>query len=270
MSKFSYSQNDTVKNDEKINEKISQFLLNKFDKISILTLSSRHDRRTGIVKMLGNIGIKETDVDMHVSTIFPYNKLIIDAFNKSFYPKRCFTKANEFDCARNHYGIVKQALDEGKEHILIIEDDIRIFHYKDLLYSYLEAIPEDYDVLQFGGFTTDPRAGEILEGYNKGVRWVKHPDVLLWNASMYALSRKGMQYYIAYMDQFFTVADMPLYIAPKNDKIINTYAPTIPLVIQADKELVVSDIRSKENDPINYKTMNVYESGWSENDYFIY
>ena len=72
------------------------------------------------------------------------------------------------------------------------------------------------------------------------------------------------------MDKFFTVADMPLYFAPNNEKIINTYITTIPIVIQADKNTVPSDIRSKDTDKIDYNTMNVYESEISRNSYFPY
>ena len=133
--------------------------------------------------------------------------------------------------------------------------------------QYIHNIPDDYDILQFGGFTTDPKAVNILNKADKEY-WVKHKDVLFWNASMYAMSRRGMNFYLAFMNKFFWVADGPLYKAPINDKLVNTYISTIPLVIQADKHIIKSDIRNDKNDPINYKLDNVYESRININNYF--
>ena len=77
-----------------------------------------------------------------------------------------------------------------------------------------------------------------------------------------------MQYNIAFMNKFFWVADGPLYKAPINDKIINSYISTIPLVIQADKKEILSDIRNEKNDRIDYKNDNVYESQIKLSDYY--
>jgi GR25 family glycosyltransferase involved in LPS biosynthesis len=220
--------------------------------------------------MLSNIGLEyNKDVNIVYGSEFPYNQLIMDTFNRAFHPKRCFTKPNEFDCARNHYNIVKTAYNLGCNYLLVLEDDICFIKNTDILYNAIMQLPEDYDVLQFGGFTADPRASTILDEYPNKL-WIKHPRIFVWNASMYALSRRGMEYYIKFMDKFFTVADMPLYFAPNNERLINSYITTIPIVIQADKNDVPSDIRSKETDKIDYNTMNVYESRISRSDYFTY
>ena len=82
------------------------------------------------------------------------------------------------------------------------------------------------------------------------------------------MSRKGMAFYITFMNKFFWVADGPLYKAPLNDKLINTYISTIPLVIQVDKKIMKSDIRNEKNDIIDYKNDNVYESRINVNNYY--
>ena len=106
-------------------ENLSHVINKSFDKISLLTLSHRADRQTSMKQMLDYIGLEyNKDVSVVYGTTFPYNQLIMDAFNKAFYPKRCFTKPNEVDCARNHYGIVKAEYDMGCEHVLILEDDL--------------------------------------------------------------------------------------------------------------------------------------------------
>ena len=66
----------------------------------------------------------------------------------------------------------------------------------------------------------------------------------------------------------FWVADGPTYKAPLNDSIINTYLSTQPIVIQADKDVVASDIRDEKNDSIDYNTQNEYERDINKNEYF--
>lgn len=92
--------------------------------------------------------------------------------------------------------------------------------------------------------------------YNQGILYVKNPVTKLWNAGCYGLSRKGMKYYIDYIDKRLWVADGPLYDVPD---FINYYVSTIPGAIQADKDIISSDIRDKHNDHINYNRDNMYE-----------
>lgn len=252
------------------NKSLQDILKEKFDICYVLNLSDRQDRRDRMELQFNLMHFEDINesswLRYHYTTKFPYNELIANAFNVS--NKGRFTKANEYDCARNHYAIVKECYDRGFNHILIIEDDIKFLKDNKTFINFIDNIPVDYDILQFGGFTTDPRAKGILEKYDENIYWTKHRDVALWNASMYALSRKGMEFYIAFMDKFFWVADGPLYKAPINDKLINTYISTIPLVIQEDKNIVSSDIRNNKNDKIDYQNDNVYESQVKLSDYY--
>ena len=248
---------------------IEQQLRDRFDICYVLTLSNREDRRKFMEEQFNRYW--QCDIynnqwlNYHYATPFPYNNIIADAFNKT--GKGRFTKPNEYDCARNHYSIVKECYDRGFNHILILEDDICFYNKMEIFNDFINNIPVDYDLIQFGGFTVDPKAKNILDAYDKGQYWVKHKDCLIWNASMYALSRKGMEYYLAFMNKIFWVADGPLYKAPLNDKLINTYISTKPLVIQADKHQITSDIRNDKNDSIDYNNDNVYESRINLEDY---
>lgn len=243
-------------------------LKEKFDCIVILSLSSREDRRIMLEKQLESFGIpkpgSEEFIRYNYATGFPYNNLIASAFVQS--GKGRFTKPNEYDCARNHYNIVKSSLELGYEHVLILEDDILFMKDEEKIIKYLDEMPDDYDVIQFGGFTADSAWNHYKSSSDE--LWLKHREVGIWNCSMYALSRRGMQFYIAFMDKIFCVADMPVYKAPLNDKIIQTYISREPVVIQADKDEVASDIRNADNDKIDYKTQNVYEHGINLNDYY--
>lgn len=259
---------------EENNNMLYQTLRERFDRIYVLTLSNRADRRTLIEKQFRELGLPLPDADStgfiryHYATPFPYNALIADAFNKS--GRGQFTKPNEYDCSRNHYSIVKICYDLGFKNCLILEDDILLLRNSRntfILSKYINMMPEDYDICQMGGFTADPRILKYLN--NNKVHWFKHPDVGLWNASAYALSRRGMEFYLTFMDKIkFWVADGPLYKAPLSDKIINTYASDVPLAIQADKQRLASDIRDESNDSIDYNTQNKYEEYVNLEDYF--
>lgn len=246
-------------------------LIKRFDKIFLLTLSHRHERTKAALKQLENIGLYNTNIlSVYYATSFPYNDIIAKAFNDCH--KGIFTKSNEYDCARNHYSIIKQSYDDPNcNHILIFEDDIQFYYNLSVINSYLENIPDDYDIIQFGGFTDNKNILKYLIKENElnDYKFVKHPDVGLWNASMYALSRKGMEYYLNFMNKLFWVADGPLYKSVKNNNI-NVYMTTIPIVIQANKMIVESDIRNIENDNINYETDNLYESLIDKNNYIHY
>lgn len=252
-------------------KKLIDILRNKFDGLVVLNLSTRSDRREMLEKQLKALDIPmpgtEPFIRYNFTTPFPYNALIANTFNQSKTGQ--FSKPNEYDCARNHYNIVKTCYDLGMEHCLILEDDILFLKDEQEIIKYMEAMPDDYDVLQFGGFTTNPMWKEYKNNALKnGLLWTKHRQTGIWNCSMYALSRRGMEFYIAFMNKFFCVADGPVYMAPKNDKLINTYISVEPVVIQANKDLVSSDIRNKENDTIDYEKENVYEQNIDKNRYF--
>ena len=258
-----------------MDRKLFDKLIESFGHIYVLTMSNRPDRRALIEKQFLELGLPQPDMDARVryfyGTPFPYNGLIADAFNRS--GKGRFTKPNEYDCARNHYAIIKTAYDLGWEYVLVIEDDVLFLKDVDMWMMYLSNIPEDFDVLQGGGFTVDKRILEYMKAADDIVGsdayWFKHKHVGLWNASFYALSRKGMEFYLTFMDKIrFWVADGPLYKAPLSDNLINTYASRIPLTIQASKETVASDIRNSDNDKIDYDNQNEYERDVVLDEYF--
>ena len=242
-------------------------LQEKFDHIFVLTLSSRLDMRDAILNQLKNIGYDQniySNLELFYATPFPYNKTIAIELNESLNCR--FSFPNEFDCARNHYSIVKRSFDLGYEHILIMEDDIRFLKDQNKFIEYLDAIPEDFDILQFSCYCKNEKLDKYL---NCEDLWFKHDDVGCWTTAMYALSRKGMQYYLTFMNKQFSVADMPLYVAPVNNKIVNTYLSKIPLALQADVKLSGSDININNAGSINYNS-NRYEFNINKDDYFTY
>lgn len=235
-------------------------ICDKFDKIYVLTLSHRKDRQIAIMKQLHALGYDDNNIkhikklQMIYTTEWKYNGIICNALNNHFH-YQCFTKANEYDCTRNHYNIIKTAYDLGYENILIIEDDMRFLNV-DMLIGFFEEFPQDYSMVQCAGFSTNTVFKQVNEKYYTGLKYIQDMPVNLWTTGMYALSISGMEYYINFMNDHIGVADLPLYHHPST----KYYFTTIPLAIQADKTTCPSDIRNSQNDQIDYQTQNMYES----------
>lgn len=247
-------------------------LTDYFDRVVCLNLAERKDRKNFVQNQFKQMGL--TGIVWHEAVIHPYADMIVQAFNSS--KKGAFTKPNEFNCAREHYEIVKQAYLDGCKSVLVMEDDIKFFKGNEkennaVLKKFLENVPKDWNILRFGGFTTDKNAANLLwipvddtkiseYAEDSLACWKEHKFVYLWNTSMYALNRRGMLYYLKSQEQCFQVADMPLWLSGCNSNIVKSYASTIPLVVQEDKDLLSSDIRSKDDDGIDYKNDNAYEA----------
>ena len=247
-------------------------LIDSFGHIYVLTMSNRKERRELMMHQFNALNIPLPDTDSRIrwfyGTPFPYNSIIADAFNRS--KKGRFTKPNEYDCSRNHYSMIKICYDLGYERVLIFEDDVLFLKDINIWNDYLKNIPEDFDIIQGSGFTADKRIQEYISNANsKKQYWFKHKNVGLWNTAFYALSRRGMEFYLTFMENVsFWVADGPIYKAPLSENLINTYASAIPLTIQADKNIISSDIRDGKNDTIDYNNQNEYEKNINLNDYF--
>lgn len=251
-------------------ETIFDTLCQKFDHIFMLTLSHRKDRHNFMESQLNYYGYTGVDLEQIkkfttvYTTTWPYNKVIMDALNTSAN-RICLRRPNEYDCTRNHYNIIKTAYDLGYERILIMEDDI-CFLKPELLKEALSHMPDDYDLLQLSGFTTNSYALRFQELREKGEMFTKVPNSFgLWCTALYALNREGMKWYMSFIETRMSVADMPLYVHPEN-----TYVATLPWAIQQDKAENPSDIRDAGNDDIDYNNMNTYESGIRKYDYYGY
>lgn len=117
--------------------------------------------------------------------------------------KKPDTYGNCFNCAFEHYTIIKTAYLRRFEHILILEDDVEITESEENLQYMFDNLPKDYDLIKLYS-TFGPK-----KKFNKEVKDLFQKDVYSWSTACYALSRKGMEEYLRIMDQIFVVADMP-------------------------------------------------------------
>lgn len=119
-----------------------------------------------------------------------------------------------YNCTRNWYEIIKTSYLLGYESILCIEDDITFDMPKDVFFHIMNNIPNDYDVIRFG--YTDLFCNFK---FDKDNCFVENYYFKFWGAQMFALSRKGMKYYIDFLDKYYGVADYPLF----STDIMNEY-----------------------------------------------
>ena len=115
-----------------------------------------------------------------------------------------------FNCALEHYTVIKTAYLRGLEHILIFEDDIYSNIEQDEWEKILTYLPEDYDFISFNndahhdGKSTDKHIEE------KGSPFQKHSikyAPFMNSTCCYALSKNGMKFYIDFNDRIFSYSD---------------------------------------------------------------
>lgn len=100
-----------------------------------------------------------------------------------------------------HYNIIKQSYLLGYDRILVLEDDITLLKDKDLLKSYLDNIPSDYDLILFDWIQI--KGDNYSEDYNK--YYYKINSGL--TTGLYSLSRSGMKIMIHMMESIIMNAD---------------------------------------------------------------
>lgn len=243
-------------------------LYNYFEEVKILSLLKDKEKRNNIEEQCNRV-FGEI-YPYHNAVIFPHNQTIMQGFNA--FNTGSFKKPNEIGCAMEHYRIIKEAFEKGIETIFIMEDDIAFIKDDNYFKNCMDNIPDNWDILMMSsyiGIRTNNYIDLLARSESVNTYWFI-PFWPGWCTACYALSRKGMQYYLACQDKYFQVADMPLYNALKydtNKKIVNTYFTKKPLAIQKDL-LYSSDIRNKE-EILEKKKWNLYEQNIKESDYYL-
>ena len=241
-----------------------------FDDVIILNLLSNKEKRKNMDWQMKELDQSVSNYRFHNSVIFPHNNVIMDSFNNRRNEYQ-FRKPNEIGCAMEHYRIVKESYESGKNSILVMEDDLRILKDFSVIDEYLKDIPSDYDILMMSSYIGITGVKDIDIVNHKDSRKINEhwfiPFWPGWCCAMIAMNRRGMKYILDEQEKLFRVADYPGYdIIAKQKKDINLYFSTTPLAIQADL-FYTSDIRTRNE--IEYKRQwNLYENRINDLDYF--
>ena len=176
-----------------------------FDKIYCLHIAERPDRFESSKNEFIKIGIFD-DVEYWWTCHHPYTKEIYECLvsNGHFRTYDCYSP-NAYNVSRNWYEIVKTSYLRGYEHILCIEDDIKFNISKDDFDTFMKRIPNDYDILRLGYIDTYKAFVNNSECF-----YIQDYSNFIYGTMMFALNRKGMKYYIDYMDEHFGGSDFPV------------------------------------------------------------
>lgn len=195
-----------------------------FDKVYCLHLLEEKERFNHCVDEFNRIGLdvtfwnttkKKLDVALGKNIQTLHNNHY-DTYEK----QNPYIYGAVFDCAYNHYRIIKEAYIQGFNNILIMEDDITFSKNIKLIENTFNSLPENYSIIKYFYGS---------EKYYECVNTNNHFDILpgidIWLSTLcYALSRAGMKQIID------SVENYGLKIADSEHKYFNeVYIPLYPI-----------------------------------------
>lgn len=177
----------------------------KFDEVHCILSLGRDDRIQNVNKVFKEYDIK----NVHYTYTFnkPIYKNIRNSYSSIVTP--FYDKLNDidpiiynrvFDCALNHYNIIKSAYLRNLNSVLVFEDDINFVVNKNIVNKVIDLMPEDYDILKFYNGDDQIRLGITTESnieYTKRFKYfegITYQD--FYSCVMVGYSRKGMKAYI--------------------------------------------------------------------------
>lgn len=224
-----------------------------FDKIYCLQLAENKDRYIESKKQFANVGILDQveywwtcrrSFSHDCSTVLPN---LHSTFYDMMYQQNPNTYASVFNCAIEHYTMIKQALIRGFEHILIFEDDVTFTVNQSQFDIAIQNIPVDYDLILFQNnhrlmYSENTFYEQTPDQLARYVR-IEHPKHR-WpqqGTMAYALSKYLMQWIIEYSDQYgLSYSDRFLYEIDRQRFVI--YEPACKIVEPKGNSTINEDL----------------------------
>ena len=255
---------------------MEKYLGDYFDKIYVINLLERKDRREFIINELIAWGIYDRLVSENKIEIIEAIKLhwvrepIIKAINDngfgSFYSYGVHN-VGLYNCTCEHYKIIKRSLLKGYNRILIIEDDACFLkNYKQFLNA-IENAPENFKILHLEGYLWPnmypswDEALSVLSDKIEDAEWKSSEYLPLWATGALIYSSDGMKYYTESQERYAMGVDY--YTCALRE---GSYFYSFPLVRQEDKKTTLSDIAANYSN--EYEKTNVYLAKSDRNLYY--
>ena len=184
-----------------------------FDKIYCLHLAENKERYENIIKQFERLGIKDQveiwwtckrEISNTIGQMIPTLKVDYYGDIDSLKPEKKIM-GGVFNCALEHYTIIKQAYLRGFNNILIMEDDIKFIDDIEKIEYMFNSVPNDYDLVKF--WTTGMNKERITNNEPYKKLSSKSGKAAMFSNMCYAISRNGMKRYIELTDENFTPAD---------------------------------------------------------------
>lgn len=200
--------------------------IESFNKIWCLHCIEDKDRYETSIKEFKKVNIYNK-VEYRLTTKHQSINLL-SSYNKTEPGWNSISNDSNYHCTREHYTMIKIAYELNYDYILIFEDDVKLLNKKnwDL---FMNNIPDDFDLIRYSCIIDFPCPEEYINNYYNNILYSKL-KYNIWSTGAYALSRKGMKYYIDYINNLHYTcnADIPFFFAP-NTKEINSYISSIPI-----------------------------------------
>lgn len=241
------------------------------DKVYVINLLTRKDRRHFIIEQLKELGFYDdlmlrNKLEIVDAVKLPgFNDEVLKTFNEQNYSNIGTTGL--YFCALEHYRILKRALYYGYERILILEDDACFYKDTEKLFDALDKAPKDFDILHVEGYffpdenyPTEEDWLNVLAENIDFARWEHCGYFRLFATAALFYSKKGMIEIAKEQERIFSGADIPTFFATKD-----CYFYTYPLVIQENKDILKSDIAIYSE---GASSTNIYERKINREDYY--
>ena len=126
------------------------------DKIFIINLEHRTDRKEQIIKEMKKVGVTNYEffkaIRPSIADIISWNNFYCNHVRTSFDPKRFVNyQIGCLGCLKSHVEVCKLALSRGYKNILILEDDTEFLYGMENLYKYASQINNKYSMLYLCG-----------------------------------------------------------------------------------------------------------------------
>ena len=230
-------------------------VFDKIDKIYILTLTSTPERWNFVINQFKALGIydeiknkievvkgtKIPFIDERAINILKDNGVCVDALHGGLKQQN----VGLLNCGIEHYRILKKAIAEGYENVMILEDDACFIKDVNAIRHCLETAPEDYTILHLEGYYCPASEEDYIKKLSaldsdiKNAKWVEFSRMPTWATACLVYSRKGMEEVVKGQEEFFAVVDWRTGVIRNN-----AYLYSYPIVRQEDTHILKSGIHT--------------------------
>lgn len=128
-------------------EELTKVWSSKFDAIYLLHFIPSKDRLAPAMNELKRVGITEhPKFVLDEAVLTKFDQIVYNNCNRSYGNELSVTQRRILDISKRHYDVIKKSYESGHKRILIMEDDVCFLRDLDMINTYLENMPKDYDI----------------------------------------------------------------------------------------------------------------------------
>ena len=116
----------------------------RFDMVAVLSYTGYQDRQPALWAELERVGLKDR-VEWFWNFPSPFTERFANSIRLSGTIKDCAA----FNSTMGYYRVLKTAVELGKAHVLVLEDDVRFLKDPVALAGAVASLPADYDLAKF-------------------------------------------------------------------------------------------------------------------------